>query len=221
MHRPAARVSPAQAIANRKAACKGFHPPKPYSCDEFLYASTAQSGKGAAVHKVLLSENKAQGANLVGFYNANRLHYGESSTSKSAEPSLTRVPRALWQSATMMKVSRPRAVGSLLCKLAPGALGVDGHLPAEGAGSLDDLFAGCLPFPEDQVDPLPGLRVPLAPRRLVAVPGHHQQPYLTYGDREPVMVGVVLNVRHEHRTAGAVRDGDGVPPGQPRRRARQ
>ena len=29
------------------------------------------------MQKVLLSENKAQGANLVGFYNANRLHYGE------------------------------------------------------------------------------------------------------------------------------------------------
>ncbi len=71
------RVSPTQTDANRTAACKGFHPPKPYSCDEFPYASTSKGGKGAAVQKVLVSENKAQGANLVGFYNANRLHYGE------------------------------------------------------------------------------------------------------------------------------------------------
>jgi Deoxyribonuclease NucA/NucB len=70
-------VSQAQAITNRKAACKGFHPPKPYSCDEFPYASTTQGGKGAPVQKVLLSENKAQGGNLGAFYNANRLHYGE------------------------------------------------------------------------------------------------------------------------------------------------
>lgn len=71
------RVSPAQADKNRAVACKGFHPPKPYSCDEFPYASTAQGGKGAAVQKVLLSENQAQGANLGAFYNANRLFYGE------------------------------------------------------------------------------------------------------------------------------------------------
>ena len=71
------RVSPTQRDKNRRAACKGFHPPKPYSCDEFPYASTSQGGKGAAVQKVLLSENKAQGTNLGDFYNANRLFYGE------------------------------------------------------------------------------------------------------------------------------------------------
>lgn len=71
------RVSPAQAGKNRAVACKGFHPPPPYSCDEFPYASTAQGGKGAAVQKVLLTENTAQGGNLGAFYNANRLFYGE------------------------------------------------------------------------------------------------------------------------------------------------
>jgi hypothetical protein len=71
------RVSPAQADKNRAVACKGFHPPPPYSCDEFPYASTAQGGKGAAVKKVLLSENTSQGNNLGAFYNANRLFYEE------------------------------------------------------------------------------------------------------------------------------------------------
>jgi hypothetical protein len=71
------RVSPEQTRMNRRAACRGFHPPPPYSCDEFPYASTAQGGKGAAVKKVLLSENTSQGNNLGAFYNANRLFYGE------------------------------------------------------------------------------------------------------------------------------------------------
>jgi hypothetical protein len=71
------RVSPAQADKNRAVACSGFHPPPPYSCDEFPYASTAQGGKGAAAEKVLLSENTSQGSNLGAFYNANRLFYGE------------------------------------------------------------------------------------------------------------------------------------------------
>jgi hypothetical protein len=72
------RVSPAQKKKNRRVACKGFHRRSPTdSCDEFPYATTSQGGKGAARQHVNITENKAQGGNLVGFYNANRLHYGE------------------------------------------------------------------------------------------------------------------------------------------------
>jgi hypothetical protein len=72
------RVSPSQANTNRKVACKGFKQRSPTdSCDEFPYASTAQGGKGAAVEHVNKTENFSQGGNLVGFYNANRLHYGD------------------------------------------------------------------------------------------------------------------------------------------------
>jgi hypothetical protein len=71
------RVSPAQADKNRAAACKGFHSPPGKSCDEFPYASTSQGGAGAARTAVNKKENDSQGGNLVGFYNANRLFYGE------------------------------------------------------------------------------------------------------------------------------------------------
>lgn len=72
------RVSPSQADKNRAAACKGFKKRNPTdSCDEFPYASTAQGGAGAAQEHVNVSENKGQGGNLGGFYNANRLFYGE------------------------------------------------------------------------------------------------------------------------------------------------
>jgi hypothetical protein len=72
------RVSPTQASANRRVACKGFHRRSPAdSCDEFPYATTSQGGKGAVQEHVNVTENKAQGGNLGGFYNANRLHYGE------------------------------------------------------------------------------------------------------------------------------------------------
>jgi hypothetical protein len=72
------RVSPKQLRANRKIACKHFEPTsRTDSCDEFPYASTAQGGKGAAVEHVKKTENFSQGGNLVGFYNANRLFYGE------------------------------------------------------------------------------------------------------------------------------------------------
>jgi hypothetical protein len=72
------RVSPTQAKANRKVACKGFKKKDPTdSCDEFPYASTSQGGAGAAQEHVEISENKAQGGNLLGFYNSNRLFYGE------------------------------------------------------------------------------------------------------------------------------------------------
>jgi Deoxyribonuclease NucA/NucB len=71
------RVSPAQADKNRKVACKGFVAPKGESCDEFPYASTSQGGAGAARKAVKKKENDSQGGNLVGFYNANRLFYGE------------------------------------------------------------------------------------------------------------------------------------------------
>ena len=72
------RVSPTQGRANRRVACKGFHRHSPTdSCDEFPYATTSLGGKGAAVEHVNISENTAQGGNLGGFYNANRLHYGE------------------------------------------------------------------------------------------------------------------------------------------------
>ena len=72
------RATPQQLKANRRAACKGFEPErKGDSCDEFPYASTVQGGQGAAQEHVNKAENKAQGGNLVGFYTANRLHYGE------------------------------------------------------------------------------------------------------------------------------------------------
>jgi hypothetical protein len=71
------RVSPAQADKNRAAACKGFHAPPGKSCDEFPYASTSQGGAGAARTAVNKKENDSQGGNLVAFYNANRLFYGE------------------------------------------------------------------------------------------------------------------------------------------------
>ena len=71
------RVSPAQAGKNRAVACKGFKPPPGKSCDEFPYASTSQGGAGAARTAVNKKENSSQGGNLVGFYNANRLFYGE------------------------------------------------------------------------------------------------------------------------------------------------
>jgi Deoxyribonuclease NucA/NucB len=72
------RVSPVRTSANRRVVCKGFKPvSKTDSCDEFPYASTAQGGKGAAREHVNVTENKAQGANLGAFYNANRLFYGE------------------------------------------------------------------------------------------------------------------------------------------------
>lgn len=72
------RATPQQTGANRKAACKGFKPRnRNDSCDEYPYASTVQGGHGAAQEHVNKRENKAQGGNLVGFYNANRLHYGE------------------------------------------------------------------------------------------------------------------------------------------------
>lgn len=72
------RVSPAQTRANRRVACRGFRRRSSTdSCDEFPYASTAQGGRGAAQEHVNLSQNQAQGGNLLGFYNANRLHYGE------------------------------------------------------------------------------------------------------------------------------------------------
>jgi Deoxyribonuclease NucA/NucB len=71
------RVSPAQADKNRSVACKGFKPPPGKSCDEFPYASTSQGGAGAARTAVNKKENSSQGGNLVGFYNANRLFYGE------------------------------------------------------------------------------------------------------------------------------------------------
>ena len=75
------RVSPQQAVANRRVACKGFKPiSSTNSCDEFPYASTSQGGAGAAVEHVNKTENLAHGGNIVGFYNANRLHYGKSST---------------------------------------------------------------------------------------------------------------------------------------------
>ena len=72
------RVSSAQADKNRAVACKGFKKKNPTdSCDEFPYASTAQGGAGAAQEHVNERENQSQGGNLVGFYNANRLFYGE------------------------------------------------------------------------------------------------------------------------------------------------
>jgi hypothetical protein len=71
------RVSPAQAAKNRGVACKGFKAPPGKSCDEYPYASTSQGGAGAARFAVNEKENDSQGGNLVGFYNANRLFYGE------------------------------------------------------------------------------------------------------------------------------------------------
>lgn len=72
------RVSPKQATTNRRVACRGFRRrSRTDSCDEFPYATTSQGGRGSAVEHVNITENKAQGANLGGFYNANRLHYGE------------------------------------------------------------------------------------------------------------------------------------------------
>jgi hypothetical protein len=71
------RVSPAQAAKNRGVACKGFKAPPGKSCDEYPYASTSQGGAGAARLAVNEKENDSQGGNLVGFYNANRLFYGE------------------------------------------------------------------------------------------------------------------------------------------------
>jgi hemoglobin-like flavoprotein len=62
---------------SRAVACKGFKPPPGKSCDEFPYASTSQGGAGAARTAVNKTENSSQGGNLVGFYNANRLFYGE------------------------------------------------------------------------------------------------------------------------------------------------
>jgi Deoxyribonuclease NucA/NucB len=71
------RVSPEQAGKNRGVACKGFVAPPGKSCDEFPYATTSQGGAGAARIAVPEEENSSQGGNLVGFYNANRLFYGE------------------------------------------------------------------------------------------------------------------------------------------------
>jgi Deoxyribonuclease NucA/NucB len=72
------RATPAQKKKNRRVACKGFVKKNPTdSCDEFPYASTTQGGAGAAQEHVNEHENEAQGGNLVGFYNANRLFYGE------------------------------------------------------------------------------------------------------------------------------------------------
>jgi hypothetical protein len=71
------RVSPARAAKNRGVACKGFVAAKGKSCDEYPYASTSQGGAGAARTAVNAKENSSQGGNLVGFYNANRLFYGE------------------------------------------------------------------------------------------------------------------------------------------------
>jgi hypothetical protein len=72
------RATPTQKKANRALVCKGFKKTsKTDSCDEFPYASTTQGGAGAAQEHVNVTENKAQGGNLVGFYNSNRLFYGE------------------------------------------------------------------------------------------------------------------------------------------------
>ncbi len=72
------RATPQQIRANRRTACKGFKLRSSNdSCDEFPYASTVQGGHGAAREHVSKRENKAQGGNLVGFFNASRLHYSE------------------------------------------------------------------------------------------------------------------------------------------------